>query len=84
MRGPLISGGAADDDDDDGDDDVDDVDDVDDRVIRACCWSSLCFCCSSSICFWALMRSQQGRLALRHGSEANYSHARITTPRVQE
>ena len=31
MRGPLISGGAADDDDDD-DDDVDDVDDVDDRV----------------------------------------------------
>ena len=30
MRGPLISGGAADDDDDD--DDIDDVDDVDDRV----------------------------------------------------
>ena len=28
MRGPLISGGAADDD----DDDIDDVDDVDDRV----------------------------------------------------
>ena len=56
MRGPLISGGAADDD-DDGDDDVDDVDDVDDRVMRACCWSSLCFCCSSSICFWALMRA---------------------------
>ena len=27
MRGPLISGGAADD-----DDDIDDVDDVDDRV----------------------------------------------------
>ena len=30
MRGPLISGGAADEDDDD--DDIDDVDDVDDRV----------------------------------------------------
>ena len=38
VRGPLISGGAADDD-GDGDDDVDDVDDVDDRVMRACCFS---------------------------------------------
>ena len=63
MRGPLISGGAADDD-DDGDDAVDDVDDVDDRVMRACCFSQWL-----PVSGCAILR-YESLLARRCGSEA--------------